>query len=199
MKRKISILSIIFGTFFFLTGCGENGTTEKRTGRFFDDCILNEYSLSFLEKPKIVTKEREYIYKETYIYQAIVPSLADFENYAQNVYAKMIGLISYMGTTKPYAGANSVDNNDESFYLLYENEPMEAYKSTVTVEKAYGYLFYYSDNEKLGEYEDEKGGRKLTAAARLSVTVEIEKQNGIETVWLSLAVRHESNVYLFGK
>lgn len=196
MKRKSVLCSVLCCLFFFV-GCSGVGFT-KRSGKFFDDKVLREYSLSFLQRPQNVSNEREYVYKDTYVYQALIGTIEQFEEYAQSVFALMLEFVSYMGTTKPYAGASSVRDGD-SIYIIYENEPMKAYKNTIMVDKTYGYLIFYTGNERLEEYNEKKGGRRLKDAARLVVAVETKKVNGEDFFWLSLSLRKEEHVFLFGK
>lgn len=193
MKKIFSILCVFFCLTCF-SSCSNSEALRLR-GNLFDEQVLQKYSLSFLQKPENATNERQYIYKQTYVYQALMESAEAVDLYAQSVLEAMQENLPYVGTTKPYAGANSVDGNDV-YYLLFENEPLEEYKNIQRTDGLYGYLMYYSGNEKTKYYDEKKGGKRLQDAACLTISLNAKKNGEKKDFWVFVTLWEMTDVYV---
>ncbi len=145
----IFIVSLIIGIILFIVFSKldisgiKDETDSKLNGNLFDMVVLDRYELSWLEKPKNIENEKQYINQERscYVYECDFQEVMQAETYVESTFNSSI--------LKNYTLAYLLHDNSayqDTFNRVKISENIADYRNIEN--NIISYTFYYSSKEK---------------------------------------------------
>lgn len=194
MKKKytkgLTIISafmtaILILSMLLLCSCGIELPLK---GNLFDKKVLEKYEIGWLERPKNVTNEEQYVDSDLYKYTCEINDYEEFEKYVEKIFT------NFKERSYTIAYLVDVDRYDvvTSYFKVAESDELPDFCRDFGI--SINYTFYYSTKSR-EEMKENNYGYKEIGSRYLGVTFTKDKnENGKYKMKIVLYGREEKQI-----